>query len=303
MESNECASSSGKVILITAAVLIAGVLAFGAISMTSRALDRYHRRQAVEQRARQLVSDVVLQAQQSVEKNAESFRQFILSKKSGSKSFAEDASSLYGKWRAAKPLIPGTDPDGHKKYIQEIFEKDVMSSAALGSQLRLPIQGATIDIEGIQNDLAVKLRSELDGYNIEGHDIAVAQEDFKASIQRLVAASQWDTTKAAANLAVSEVVSTVASQVLVRLGVQAGILAVGVADSWWTFGASVVIGFAVDAIWSWIDNPVGKIQNQVDQSLDKVANDGKAALLAEMSKLVEEKKTFWEEAATEMVKK
>jgi hypothetical protein len=295
-------SSLCKILFVAAVLLLAGVLAFAAVSVFSRAMDRYHHRVRVQQASSQLINNAVLQAGQAVEKNAESFDQFILSRKGGSRAFAKEVSSMYGKWRAVKPHLPFTDSDGHKQYVQEVFEKHVMSRGDLAGALKRSIEGAVRDVEGIQNDLAVNLRQEIAGCHLEGHDIAVAQQDFKDSIQRLVSASQRDATSAAVNLVVSEVVSMVASKVLVKLGVEAGILAVGAADSWWTFGASLVVGLIVDVVWGWIDNPVGKIENAVNQSLDKVARDGKAALVTEMGKLVVEKRKLWEAATADMIK-
>ena len=241
-------------------------------------------------------------AEQTIERHAEVFSQFMLARKSGSRAFAEELTSLYGKWRTVKPYLPGTDSDGHKQYVQEAFAKHLFSERDLGSALKQAIEGSIKDIEGIQNDLAVKLRQEILGAHLGQNDIPIAQEHFRTTINQMVAAAQWDATKTVGNLAVSELVSFVAIQVFTRLGVSAGILTAGAANSWWSFGAAIVIGVAVDALWTWIDDPVGDIEREVRAALDDTANKGKRALSAELTKVLAEKTTLWQNATEEMLK-
>ena len=104
------------------------------------------------------------------------------------------------------------------------------------------------------------LREEMLGRSIAPNEISIAKENFQKAINSMTSASQWDATKAAGSLAASEVASTIGMQVLLRMGVSAGILGAGAANSWWSFGGSLVLGVLVDMVWTWIDDPVGAAQ-------------------------------------------
>lgn len=225
------------------------------------------------------------EAQQVTATRANEFSNFILSKKKGSRPFAENVTSWYGKWRAAKPYLYFTDGDGHKKYVEELFAAHIFTKEELGGGLQRTIEAAVLDMEAIQNRLAVKLNQEITAsQSATVNDSAIAAE-FRKSIERIVAASQWDAQKAAGALVVSEVVSTVATQVLIRLGVSAGILGTGAANSWWSLGASVVIGVIVDVVWEWIDDPTGDVEREVSKAIDSLAEKCDSALSQELQKV------------------
>jgi hypothetical protein len=156
-------------------------------------------------------------------------------------------------------------------------------------------------VEGIQNRLAVKLRHEIAGSASADFNSDGVADQFRNSIEELVAASRWDAQKSAGSLVVSEVVSTVGTQVLIRLGVSAGILGAGAANSWWSFGGSVVIGLAADVIWEWIDDPTGDVEREVVGAIEKLAQKCDSALAAELLALADAKCALWNKAADSML--
>lgn len=308
--STPSAAIRNRVVFILAMLAVTACIAFAAVAIYSRVMGNkpyqapWQHKPTAETRAAcaQHIENANTLAAQTIERHAEEFRQFLLSRKAGSRAFAEELTSLRGKWRTVKPYLPGTDSDGHKKYVQEAFAKHLFSERDLGSAVKRAIEGSVKDIEGIQNDLAVKLRQEILGVHLGQKDIPIAQEQFRSTIHQMVAAAQWDATKTVGNLAVSELVSFVAIQVFVRLGVSAGILTTAAANSWWSFGAAIVIGVAVDALWTWIDDPVGDIDREVRAAIDNTANKGKRALSDELAKVLTEKTTLWKGATEEMLK-
>jgi hypothetical protein len=295
-------SSVRKAAFIVGGLLLAGALALATATAFSRSAAHRRHREKVQQTTGLLISNAVLLAQQAVQKNSESFRQFVLSRKAGTRAFGEDVTSVKGKWRALKPCLPFTDKDGHKQFVSEVFETDVVSRADLGAALKRSIEGSVRDVEGIQNDLAVQLRQEIAGCHLGTHEISVVQQGFRESIHKLVSASQRDAAMAAANLVASEAAVWVGGRVFAALGADIFILGAAGADSWWTCGASLALGLGVDLVWNWITDPVGQIQHDADVALDQVARNGKSALLAELAKLVAEKKRLWEVATTDMIK-
>jgi hypothetical protein len=229
----------------------------------------------------------------AIAKRSREFAAFIESKKPGAKTFSKEIVSFYGKWRAVKPHLPFTQEDGHKEYVEEKFAQHIFSKPDLATAMRLAIEGSFKDIESIENELAVALRQEVLGRSLTPDEIPIAAEQFKKAIEQLVTASQRDASKAAGSLIVSEVAAQVATQVLIRLGVSAGILATGAANSWWSFGGALVIGVIVDLAWGWIDDPEGDIEREMNIALDRLSSQASTAINEEMNNVVTQRSGLW----------
>ena len=255
----------------------------------------------IEDACRQLVSEARQKAFQAIYQRSSEFSEFIHSRMSGVKPFSKDVVSLYGKWRAIAPYLPFTDKEGHKKYVQEKFEKYIFTTAELASAVRIAVEGSVKDLESIENELAVALRQEILGHSLAPDEIPIAAEEFKNAIERLVAASQWDAAKTAGGLVVSEVTSQVAAQVLLRLGVSTGILTAGAANSWWSFGAAAVVGILVDVAWELIDDPAGDIEREMVSALDWISINGSYAIRDEMAKTIAKRCELWNKTVEEIV--
>jgi hypothetical protein len=209
--------------------------------------------------------------------------------------------SLYGKWRAVSPYLPRIDKDGHKKYVIDKFDQHFFSVQDLTATMQRSIEGAVKDVEQIENELAVALRHEIIGHSLAPDEIPVAAEELKKAVERLISASQWDAAKSAGGLVVSEIVASVATQVLIRMGVSAGILTAGVANSWWSFGGSLVIGFLVDVMWEWIDDPAGDIEREMISALDDIAAKGANAIRDEMATVLEARQKLWADSVQQLL--
>lgn len=258
-------------------------------------------RAEIEAACRQHVSDASTKASQAIERRSAEFSEFVRSRKSGAKPFSKDIVSLYGKWRTVNPYLPFTDKEGHKKYVIEKFDTHIFTDEQLAAAVRRAVEGSVKDLESIENELAVALRQEILGRSLAPNEVPIAAEGFKNAVERLIAASQRDAAKSAGSLVVSEVVAQVGTQVLVRLGVSAGILGAGAANSWWSFGAAFVIGIVVDVIWEWIDDPAGDIEREMVSALDKLAVDASTAIQEEMNKVISHRNELWNKTVTEML--
>lgn len=241
------------------------------------------------------------EAQLAAAMRATEFSEFVRRKTKGSRPFAENVTSWYGKWRVVKPYLPFADGDGHKKYVEQLFATYIFTKEELGVRLQRSIEDAVLDMEGIQNQLAVKLRHEITDSNSVTMDGTAVASEFSKSIEQIVAASQWDAQKAAGAVVVSEIVSTIGTQVLVRMGVSAGILGAGATNSWWSFGSSVVIGIIVDAVWEWIDDPTGDVEREVGKAIDNLAQLCDSALSQELQKVSQQKHDLWLKASDSMI--
>jgi hypothetical protein len=250
---------------------------------------------------RKHIDEATERAEQVAAQRGEEFAAFIRERKSGARPFADAITSWYGKWRAVKPYLPLADDDGHRKYVAELFARHLFSDEELGRNLKRTIESAVRDIETIQNELAVKLREEITAGETPTLDAAPVADEFRRSIEQIVAASQWDAQKGAGSLVVSEVVSTIGTQVLIRLGVSAGVLGAGAANSWWSFGGSLVIGLAVDVIWEWIDDPAGDVEREVAAAVGTLAKKSQSVLTEEIERNARHKRALWRKAATKLL--
>lgn len=242
-----------------------------------------------------------VEARAAVDRHAADFASFIESRKSGAAAFSREMVSWGSKWRIVKQYLPFTDPDGHRRYVEEQFAEHVFSEAELAGATRLAVTESLKDLEGIENRLAVRLRSEIVGQQVSAVQVSTAEQQFAAAIRQIQSASQWDAAKTVGNLAVAEAASAIGTQLLVRLGVSAGILGAGAASSAWTIGGSLVLGLLVDAVWQWIDDPAGDIERETVAALEQLALDGEAALRAELGELVTARRVLWDRAVEEMV--
>lgn len=248
------------------------------------------------------VQEANAKSAKAIAQRAGEFSEFINSRKIGSKQFAQDIVSLHGKWRALKPYLPFTSKDGHKEFVAEKFDKHIFSTKELGDAAKGAVERSVKDLESIENELAISLSKEILGRSLVPEEIPVAKTSFQKAIEQVVSASKQDAAKAAGSLVVSEVSSQVGTQVLMRIGISAGILATGAANSWWSLGAGIVIGLAVDLIWDWIDNPAGDIERETLAALDNVSAKVSNAIVQEMTQVASQRFILWNSAAQEMVK-
>lgn len=287
--------------LATAAVAFGAVGVFRAVLAPTpiclRESEPERRAADVQAACRRHLREADRKASAVVDRRAADFSAFIESRKGGAKDFAEALVSIRGKWRVLKKYLPFTDKDGHKKYVEEMFNRHILTQKELEQAVQSAVEGAYRDLDGVENELAVALHEEVLGHSLAPHEIPIATEDFDQAIRRIVAASQHDVVKAGASLGVSEIVANVSAQFLVRLGVSAGILTAGAANSWWTLGVGVVIGIIVDALWTRIDDPQGDIARATVSELDEIAFKGSSAIREEMHAVAEQRHELWHQAA------
>jgi hypothetical protein len=257
-------------------------------------------RAQIEAAQKQHVRDADEKAATAIAHRVAAFSDFINLRKPGAKPFSNDVASLYGKWRAVKPYLAFTDTDGHKQYVREMFDRNLFSDTELADVVRRTVEECVKDLDSAENELAVALRQEVLGRTLAPGEISTTARAFKDTIAHMVAASQDDAAKAAGSLVVSEVTAQVGTQVLLRLGVAAGILASSAANSWWNFGAALVIGLAVDLVWEWIDDPVGDIERETISALDRLTAEVSIAITEEMATAIALRRMVWNKAILEM---
>jgi len=292
-------SKSKFLFLALVAVIGSCVAALAVYGVVTGGLPWGHKRSSADVKA---ANEIHLQnaerkAVEAVGRRASEFSSFIDSKKIGAKPFSLDIVSFYGKWRALKSKLPWTDKDGHRDYVIEKFNEHIFSAQELSNAIKRSIEGGIKDIELIENNLAVSLRQELLGRSLAPSEVSTAEAEFRKSVDTLLAASNKDVAMATGNLVVSEVTAQLATQLLIRLGVSAGILATGVANSWWSFGGAFVIGALVDVIWEWFSKPAESIERVMVAQLDQLSLKGSSSIRDDLTKVANARSVLWREAA------
>ncbi len=240
-------------------------------------------------------------AEESISRRSREFSEFIASRATAAKGFADRMVSCYAKWRLVKEYLPFTDGDGHRHFVEEEFARHLFSSEELAAALDRSVEFALRDLDQIENELAVALRTEILGHSLASDETSAAGERFTRTVEQMLRATQWDAAKSAGSLVFSEVVSSVGTRILVQLGISAGILGAGAANSWWSFGATAVIGLLVDAIWEWFDDPVGDIERELSATLDNLARGSSEAIRDELNRIVAARSAVWSQFVEEQM--
>lgn len=260
----------------------------------SPTIDKRPSRAEMEAACEILLQNAKMKADQAVTKRAAEFTEFINSRKLGAGAFAQDVVSLKGKWVAAKSMVPGTDKVGHEKYVIAKFNEHIFKPEDLERATNRAINGGIYDVDGIENELAIALRQEISGQSLSPSDLPTVAAEFKNAINLALRDSKKDVIMATGGLVATEVSSQIGAQVLVRLGVSAGILATAATNSWWTLGGALVIGVAVDALWSYVTHPAATIENQMVLELNKMALNGSSLIQEELKKIVSTRSLLWQ---------
>ncbi len=292
MTGNEKKLPMGKARFLFLSLMAVVCLSFGAILLYQIGLEACGNRH---------VREAETKAISAVAHRSTEFAEFIDARKSGVKAFSQEIISLYGKWRVVKSYLPFADGDGHKKYIIEKFDEHIFSQKDLSSAIQRSIEESLKDLDGIENELAVAVRQELLGRSLSPDEMPLAADEFRKATRRIIEASQWDAAKAAGQLVVSEIVSTIGTQIFIRLGVSSAILATSAANSWWSFGSSVLIGLVVDSVWEWYDDPAGDIEREMITALDNLSSNGARAINDELLKIVAERRERWNKTVSRIL--
>jgi hypothetical protein len=248
------------------------------------------------------VAESTARANQAAAARSAEFEAFIRERKAaGLVGFSKDVTSYKSSWLAIKDRLRFTDANEHRQFVADAFGRRLFTPAQLSERVARIVKSFEQDLLEEQNKLAVQVRQTLDGAPVPPSEASEAHRDMARAVAVAAGAAESAATTQVGNLVVSEAVSTIASQVLVRLGVTAGILSAGAATSWWTLGAGVAIGFAVDAAVRYFKNPEENVKRDVERALDEFAVKVKDSIRQELEQAVGKRAAAWHQAATGML--
>lgn len=267
-------------------------------------------REEIEARCKTVISKAEVAAKDAVALRAKQFHDFIAHRqyrlvrdgKIGVEAFAAGLLSMSSKGSLIWSKMPFTDRDGYSKHVAYLFSICLFTTDELGTEFKRAVDDALRDVAAVENQLAVELQEIIVGTSASPGLHTTAPEQFKAAMEKVVAGSTRELGLDVASLAVSELASYVGTQIIVRLGVSAGILTAATANSWWTFGGSIAIGIVADLAWGWIDNPKARIQEDVLRATSKLATDSMNAINGEFANVLQRRAALWQLSANKMIK-
>jgi hypothetical protein len=215
---------------------------------------------------------------------------FFAKGRTGSTAFAEEALSWGSKFVMVKGFLGIGGKDAHATYLKEAFARHVFTEGELAEALTATVRGYLIDLDGVENEMLVKLRADLADLDHSGQGTPSylrSKEEFRKEYERL-AAQVASTIKLDTGVTVGRevgllVTSEIATQAAMQaarataaeMGVEAGLLGTGAASFAATLGLgmiiAVILDYILDAVFKAAGyDPAAKIAGQVDSSLDKM---------------------------------
>ena len=231
---------------------------------TVSAIDLRELRQRAWTRIEARLDEADLASQQAMKESLDRVVSFFRSKHGGARPFAEDVLSLRGKWAFVKEYLPFTQPGSHAQFLQERFVHRVLNPQDLQACLEGCVTGYVSRLQGIENQLLVKVRADLS----EGELMTVAlpvikdrglfAQEFERRMKEAAQIVNRDTQVRVGQECLSLVGGELAAVLVLRVGVavtqrlgtSAGLLGAAVSSSWATLGLGVIAMFAVDYLLS-----------------------------------------------------
>lgn len=116
---------------------------------------------------------------QQVYANLTPVSEFFTEKKAGTREFAEAVLSLKGKWEFVRSQLPYADSDRHYRFLSEKFEECVFATDDLKRVVEVSIEGYVSEIRGIENQLLVTIRADLNKSDLPISKIGRTRELLK----------------------------------------------------------------------------------------------------------------------------
>jgi len=198
--------------------------------------------------------------------------------------FAKTALSLSSKWAMLVDAAPFNDSGRQAAFLKTEFERQVFSPDDLTKAIEQAIVGFTADLASIENQMLVDIRADLNAQGIvsvvRSFDDELFRETFRKILARCKRDAAIDTAGDVAIFATSIVIERIVVKVLFsaarKTGTSAAVLGAGAATSWASLGTSMIAAIIIDQIlskiWDWAFDPVGKLQANLNDHLQKLCD-------------------------------
>ena len=272
------------------AALAAGLLFLArqgaADSSRAAAPDTRAARSKVWKHAEVLLAETERHGNDALDRHLASIRAFLDERKAGSRAFAERLLSLRGKWALVKAEIGPAD--SYAAFLQQAFAEHVFPMEELEKTVRAAVSGYLAELEGLDDNLLVRLRADLGDDELPrraipalGSDEALRRhyhalservaQDLRTDLAVVVGRELflWEATTVATELTLQAGTALAA-----RLGVSGAILSAGAASSWRTLGVGLVVAIVLDAVINRIIKAAGyDAEEQIAQRVAQTLSD------------------------------
>lgn len=216
---------------------------------------------------------------------------FFNASKRGARPLAKEMLSFRGEWASIKSglfrlwsKLPLGEPDADVKLMNDKFAEYVFKPDDAKREIEGAIAGYVQRLNAIENKLLVRIRADLSDNDLPAPQIIPAlnsDEALRKEYDRLVSDITASMTRDLAflgkrELAVfigSEIATKITVHVATAIGIRLGIVSVGAASSWATFGAGLVVAIAVDFIIDCVEklaghDPETAVANKIEEALE-----------------------------------
>jgi len=215
------------------------------------------------------------QCQLAIDRSLADLALFFTEARQRAPAWAAEALSWRSKWACLVDTLPLTSGERLRQRLRELFAHHLFIPAQLEQQLRRVWENYLADVRNIESRMLVALQADLadQGFQIPWREVEAGQA--LAAYEQALASVTGTTEQSLHQELASQSLSLVAGEILVlagaRLTTSAGIVGVGGATSWSTFGAGLLAGLIVDqivsAVWDWWADPQGDLSDELCRRL------------------------------------
>ncbi|MGE3316256.1 MAG: hypothetical protein AB7O26_14155 [Planctomycetaceae bacterium] len=222
---------------------------------------------------------------------------FFLDRMQGTRPLAGELLSIGGKWKVIQSklsgisdLLPFSEQDADVAFLNQKFGEHVFTNEDARLAIEGSIKAYIQKVAAIENQLLVRIRADLSDGELGVNELIPAlkrddllrqeYEKLLGDVHQMVKGEvSHDVGREVASLLAGEVAAQIALRVAIavgtRLGVSAGVLTVGAASSWATFGVGLVAAIIVDFAIDWAERLAGHepelaIAAKIDQTLNDI---------------------------------
>lgn len=221
--------------------------------------------------------------------------------KGHAKAFAEDVLG----WTSKYNLIRGQ----HETFLAETFRRHFFGPDELRTAMMSATEAYLADLDAIDNRMLVDIRLDVADLPLPAAIASMPQPDLEAQYRRLCGRISGitgaDLGVDVSRLAADTIVTAVIAMIATRMGTSAVILGTGAANSWYTFGAGLIVGVIVDQIiarvWDWTYNPRGQLVDMMHLKLAEAKRLVLNGLRGELNRYAEARALVRREAIAQLL--
>jgi hypothetical protein len=287
-------SFSEKAFVVSSCLALLCVLTYAGYSWAQRYLAQFH--------CDVLLNEAMEKADAAVQRRAMEFNKFIETRSAGATALSEDLVSISGSMAIIECKISSNDEECFVQFEVKKFGEHLFTPQELERALGHSLEAGAHDIEQIENRLAVALRIEMSEGKTSPEEQPLGGGAFKGTLKTVRAATNRDLAKSTAGLIVTELTTYLVTRIASRMLVSTGVIAGGVANSWWTLGGSLVLGVAFNELWNHMTQPAQAIEKEIRRELGNMSVAGSSTIQNELGNAARERKALWKRTVQEMFK-